>query len=112
MDRGDVRAPAGVPVTGPDRPLLVRERLLDLLALRWSVRAITLSAAAGYGKTTLLAQAVAANAGAPRLVDLSLSCGAAGDAAPALGDLLRRAVGAPIPPHPASRSRHDPGAPA
>ena len=52
-----------VPPT-PRRTLLVRERLVALLRERFSRRIVTVVAPAGFGKTTLLAQAIADNAGA------------------------------------------------
>lgn len=66
------------PVAGPpetDRKLLVRTRLLEHLRRRWFVPVTVVSAPAGYGKTTLLAQAVAANNAAPAGIDCWLTCG-------------------------------------
>ncbi len=54
--------------------MVTRTRLLDLLRARWRVPVTVLSAPAGYGKTTLLAQALAVNAAAPVGVDCWLTC--------------------------------------
>ena len=77
-----------------DRATLVRGRLIDQLRRRWFVPVTVVTAPAGYGKTTLLAQAVAANAEAPLGIDCWLSC----ESDPTLssfGEALGRAVDAP-----------------
>jgi ATP/maltotriose-dependent transcriptional regulator MalT len=74
--------------------MLVRPRLLERLGARWYVPVVVVSAPAGYAKTTLLSQAVAANAVAPLGVDCWLACGPDDAAASSLGEGLARAVGA------------------
>ena len=54
--------------------MVVRARLLERLGERWRVPVTVVSAPAGYGKTTLLAQALAANVAAPVGVDRWLTC--------------------------------------
>ena len=56
------------------RDTLHRDRLLDHLRARWSVRVLVVSAPAGFGKTTLLAEAVTENAVAPVGIDCWLAC--------------------------------------
>jgi LuxR family maltose regulon positive regulatory protein len=75
--------------------MLVRERLLDRLRTRWFTPVTVVSAPAGYGKTTLLAQAVAANAAAPVGEDCWLACRPDDATASSLAESLARAVGAP-----------------
>ncbi len=53
---------------------LRRDRLIDLLAERWRRRLITVTAPAGFGKTTALAQARADNAEDPTGLDVVVSC--------------------------------------
>jgi DNA-binding SARP family transcriptional activator len=53
---------------------LVRPRLLDQLARRFSVPVTVVVAGAGFGKSTLLAQALRANEADPRGVDAWVSC--------------------------------------
>lgn len=77
-----------------DRVMLVRERLLERLRARWFASVTVVSAPAGYGKTTLLAQAVAANAAAPAGIDCWLTCGPDTTTASSLGAGLCRAADA------------------
>lgn len=77
-----------------DRAMLVRERLLDRLRSRWFASVTVVSAPAGYGKTTLLAQAAAANGAAPMGIDWWLTCGPDMTAASSLGEGLCRAADA------------------
>jgi DNA-binding SARP family transcriptional activator len=79
--------------------MLVRERLLDRLRQRWFVPATVLTAPAGYGKTTLLTQALTANAAAAVGIDLWMACGPDVATLSALGEGLRQAVGARTRPH-------------
>jgi LuxR family maltose regulon positive regulatory protein len=71
---------AGGLLTGPSglpRRLeteIPRLRLVDLLALRWGRPLTLLVAGAGFGKTTVLAQAVRAHLLAPRGIDAWVSC--------------------------------------
>jgi len=74
--------------------MLVRRRLLERLRVRWYVPVIVVSAPAGYGKTTLLSQAMAANAMAPLGVDCWLACEPDDATASSLGEGLAQAVGA------------------
>ncbi|MEO1062517.1 MAG: hypothetical protein AAFZ07_13955, partial [Actinomycetota bacterium] len=61
------------PPSGNDADL-VRRRLEDVLAGRWHRRLTLVRAGAGFGKTTLLAQAVRRNAVRPAGIDLWLGC--------------------------------------
>ena len=56
------------------RGLVTRPRLLALLGERFDRRLVLVVAGAGFGKSTLLAQAVAENRLDPRGVDVWLSC--------------------------------------
>jgi len=58
----------------PARQLVTRPRLLALLGERFERRLVLVVAGAGFGKSTLLAQAVAENELDPRGVDVWLSC--------------------------------------
>jgi len=58
----------------PGANVLLRPRLLRLLSGRWDRRVVSVVAPAGFGKTTLLAQAAEENALAPRGVDVWLTC--------------------------------------
>lgn len=78
--------------------MLVRERLLERLGARWFAPVTVLSAPAGYGKTTLLAQAVATNAAGAVGIDRWLTCGPDMTAASSLGEGLCRAVDASVVP--------------
>ena len=72
--------------------MLVRERLLDRLRGRWFAPVTVVSAPAGYGKTTLLTQAIAANAPAPLGLDCWVACGPDATTASSLGECLLEAV--------------------
>lgn len=67
----------------PLRSVLVRARLVGQLLDRFERRVVRIQAGAGFGKTTVLAQAVAENALAPRGIDVWVPCrpgdGSAGD---------------------------------
>ena len=54
-----MQGPFAAPTT--ERPLLLRARLLERLQQRWSLPVVCVVAGAGFGKTTLLAQAYAEN---------------------------------------------------
>ena len=84
--------PAGPPDAG--RGDLPRERLVQLLAGRWDVTATCLVAGAGFGKTTALAQAVQANASAPRGVDAWVACEPGDEDSRQLGRAVLAALGA------------------
>ncbi len=60
------------PAAVPDE--LVRAPLLDVVARRFDTAVTTVVAGAGFGKTTLLAQAVRTNLVSPRGVDAWVSC--------------------------------------
>jgi LuxR family maltose regulon positive regulatory protein len=75
--------------------MLVRRRQLDRLRRRWLAPVTVVSAPAGYGKTTLLTQAIAANAAAAAGIDCWLTCDPHLAAASALGKALCSAVAAP-----------------
>lgn len=77
--------------------MVARQRLLDRLRERWFVPVTVLTAPAGHGKTTLLAQAVDANTTAPLGIDLWLSCQAISSTATVLGKGICEAVGAAPP---------------
>jgi len=86
--------------------VLVRPRLVQRLNARFERRLVTVTAPVGYGKTTLLAQAVYENALAPRGVDVWLSCEPADESAAALAAGLAGALGLgtdPAAPPAASR---------
>ena len=72
--------------------MVARERLIERLRTRWRVPVTVLSAPAGYGKTTLLAQALAANAAAPVGVDRWLTCEPDDASASSLGEGLQGAL--------------------
>src|SRR5207244_2974639 len=79
----------------PDSPrrLLVRSRLLTVLAGRFERRLTLVQAGAGFGKTTLLSQAVYENSLSPRGIDLWLTCETGDSEAATLGAGLRFAMG-------------------
>lgn len=67
------------PASHPQRPTdargaLPRPRLLDALHRRWRVRCVLLLAGPGFGKSTLLGQAIAANHDDPSGTDHYLRC--------------------------------------
>ncbi|MCP3936377.1 MAG: hypothetical protein GY708_13505, partial [Actinomycetia bacterium] len=68
MDPGFRAAP---PRIGPST--IARARIVDLLDERWDRAVISIVAGAGFGKSTLLAQAMASNAAEPRGQDVWLS---------------------------------------
>ena len=77
----------------PSSTALVRPRLADVLARRFELRLVTLEAAAGLGKTTLLTQAVAAPAAST--VDCWLTCEPADASASTFLGALLESLGAP-----------------
>jgi LuxR family transcriptional regulator, maltose regulon positive regulatory protein len=85
------RSPAP-PAALPDE--LVRAPLLDTLARRFEVAVTVVKAGAGFGKTTLLAQAMRASMAAPSGIDAWVSC-QPGDEDPAeLAGAIAAALGA------------------
>ena len=71
MQRGARRVPAPPPALPGE---LVRSRLLDDVNRRFQVPLTVIVAGAGFGKSTLLAQAIRANQADPRGIDAWLSC--------------------------------------
>lgn len=90
-----------VPPT-PRRTLVARERLVALLRERFARRIVVVVAPAGFGKTTLLAQAIADKAGATGSVDVWFGCTPDDTAASTLTDGLCRAMGLEARPSPAA----------
>src|SRR4051812_44198624 len=80
-----------------DRGLIVRPRLLAPLRTRFERRLTAVVAAAGFGKTTLLAQAVSENALAPLGDDRWLTCQQDDAALSFLASGAFSAVGLPQP---------------
>ncbi len=78
---------------------VLRSRLLTQLADRFDVRVTTVVASAGFGKTTLLAQAVEQNRLSPRGLDVWLGC-SADDDPDSLAVALLTSMGADTTPHP------------
>jgi LuxR family maltose regulon positive regulatory protein len=85
--RSQARAPA--------RATLVRPRLVARLAARFTTPVTVVAAPAGFGKTTLLDQALDGNRLAPQGLDAPVTCTAEHVAASALAEDLLRALGAP-----------------
>lgn len=75
------------------RPLILRPRLLETLAGRWERPITALVAGAGFGKTSLLAQAISEGALAPAGEDIWISCGPSADLAAVLGAEIIVALG-------------------
>lgn len=86
------------PGAGPPssrREVLARPRLLAVLRDRWERRVTEVVAGPGFGKTTLLAQAVAENQLDPVGRDVWLGCGSIEPAASAVAAALCMGLGAP-----------------
>ncbi|HEX8804772.1 MAG TPA: BTAD domain-containing putative transcriptional regulator, partial [Acidimicrobiales bacterium] len=81
----------------PGRPLVRRSALLRRLHQRWDHRVTVLTAGAGFGKSSLLAQALDENALAPRGDDRWLGCGPGDGEASALADGLATALDVDLP---------------
>ena len=90
---------------------LERRRLLDRLDARWQHPVTVIVAGAGFGKSTLLAQAVRANALEPRGIDVWYSCTPGDVDAEGLGAALLRpwAPTAAGPTWPATSMMRSPG---
>jgi len=86
------------PPRATTRGTVVRERLVEKLRARWSVPVVVVTAPAGYGKTTLLAQATAANATAPMGLDCWVTCARGLTSVSQLGTQLCQALDAPPTP--------------
>ena len=71
LPRGGRRAPAPPPALHDE---LVRTRLLEQIGRRFSVPLTTIVGGAGFGKSTLLAQAIRANRADPCGIDAWVSC--------------------------------------
>jgi LuxR family maltose regulon positive regulatory protein len=82
----------------PQRPALLRPRLLAQLAGRFDHRVVLLTAGGGFGKTTLLGQALRANLVDLRGVDAWVPCRPADTAPSQLGRAILRALGATSQP--------------
>jgi LuxR family transcriptional regulator, maltose regulon positive regulatory protein len=78
-------------------PNLVRQRLLDMLRQRFVVPLTLVAAPAGFGKTTLLAQAADENRLAPEGADCWLTCHAEDSTASSLTEGICRALDAAPP---------------
>ena len=76
---------------------MLRPRLLEPLARRFDLRLVTVEAGAGFGKTTLLAQALGENRLAPRGKDAWLTCEPADSSPSVLLAAMLQAVGHPEP---------------
>ncbi len=87
--------PVGVQLPLPDE--IVRPRLLDRLEDRWTHPVTVIQAGAGFGKSTLLAQAVRANSLAPTGIDVWHACAPGDVDSEALGSALLRALGVDRP---------------
>jgi DNA-binding SARP family transcriptional activator len=83
---------AGLPLALPDE--VIRPRLLARLEGRWQHPVTVIRAGAGFGKSTLLAQAVRANAIEPRGIDVWHVCSPGDVDADALGRALLGLLGA------------------
>src|SRR5512142_351915 len=81
----------------PTRPLLVRPRLLAVLQQRFDRQLTTVVAGPGFGKTSLLARAVAEHRLAPRGVDIRLGCQPGDASVSVLAAGLLAALDAPVP---------------
>jgi LuxR family maltose regulon positive regulatory protein len=82
--------PAGVQRRLPDE--ILRSRLVDRLEERWTHPVSVIQAGAGFGKSTLLAQAVRANTLAPKGIDVWYACGPGDVDGDVLGSALLRAL--------------------
>ena len=78
--------------------VLARPRLLELMRGRFDVGAVALVAGAGFGKTTLLRQAVADNVASPRGIDVSITCSPADARTSHLGRRLALALTVDLTP--------------
>lgn len=91
MTAGAAQAPAG------GRLLVERPRLIERLAERFERRVTVLAAGPGFGKTSLLVQALERNTVSPRGIDLWHACRPAHEAASLLGVELCALAGVPSP---------------
>jgi LuxR family maltose regulon positive regulatory protein len=77
------------------RPALLRDRLIERLVDRWAVPLTVVEAGAGFGKTTLVAQAVAENELDPRGLDRWLTCRPHDKVAATFAAAIMEALGGP-----------------
>lgn len=80
----------------PSRPLVRRSNLLRQLQRRWDHPVTVIVAGAGFGKSSLLAQALDENALAPRGDDCWLGCGPGDEVAAHLAAGMATALGADL----------------
>ena len=88
--RSGRRIPAPPPALAAE---LVRSRLLDRIGRRFEVPITVIVGGAGFGKSTVLAQAIRANQADPRGLDAWLSCEPGDGDAVCLADALVAAIG-------------------
>src|SRR5918994_3908756 len=81
----------------PGRPLIRRSQLLQRMHERWDRRVTVLSAGPGFGKSSLLVQAIDENALAPRGDDHWLGCDAGDSDHRMLADGLASALRTDVP---------------
>jgi LuxR family transcriptional regulator, maltose regulon positive regulatory protein len=74
------------------REVVLRPRLLSILQLRWERRLVALVAGPGFGKTTLLNQALAQNQLVTRGTDILVTCTAADGVVSSLAQRLLRSL--------------------
>lgn len=74
MEREPHRAERAVSAPQLSRPMVLRDRLIARVAGRFSHPITVVNAGAGFGKTTLLVQAIDENLLAPRGVDFFVAC--------------------------------------
>ena len=93
----EARDDSGIPAPGRAphlaRPALLRERLLGRLVERWSRPITVVTAGAGFGKTTLLVQAVSENELDPRGTDCWVTCREHHRVAASLASTIVQALG-------------------
>lgn len=80
------------------RVAVVRDRLLERMAARWVTPVVGVTAPAGYGKTTLLRQAIAATPSSEGSIDVYLRCTPSSAALSSFGEALCDAVEASVEP--------------
>ena len=88
---------------GPIRHEVVRSRLVDALGRRFDVAVTTIVAGPGFGQSTLLAQAIRANQGAPRGIDAWVACEPGDETVERLAGALADAI---VPGSRANKSPH------
>jgi LuxR family maltose regulon positive regulatory protein len=91
-----------------NRPAVVRPRLLDAMQGRFERRVTALVAGPGFGKSTLLAQALAENQLSPRGIDVWLGCSADDAAVSELTFALLSRLGSTVGSHGPTEGPTDP----